>query len=178
MYVVLHGLGVHPALRVQLLVVVGIHVELRPHADHETSVHLVNAVQHGLGVGIARSLKLMAAPLVLGPVVPVLHNIVDGDVALAELAQRLLNLLRRLVALTALPEAQHPLGVQAGLARQGTVAADDLVEVLTADEVVIHVLRHLAPDGELAALLVAAGLCHTQTAVGLGAVGLPFYAQV
>ena len=118
----------------------------------------MHTVEHRLRVRIARCLKLMTAPLILGPVVPVLHNIVNGDMTLAELSQGTLNLTRGLVALTTLPEAKHPLRIERSLTCQRTIAADYLIEVLTSDEVIIHVLRHLTPDGELFALLLAAGL--------------------
>ena len=81
-------LVVHPALGVELLVVVGVDVELRPDTNHEATMHLVDAVEHLLWVGVARGFELVAAPLVLRPVVPVLHNIVDGYLAAAELSQR------------------------------------------------------------------------------------------
>ena len=138
----------------------------------------VHVVEHLLGVGIARRLELMRAPLVLGPVVPVLYDVVDGDVALAELREGAHQLILGLVALTALPEAQHPLGIERGLAGEGAIARDDLVEVVALDEIVVHVLRHLAPNGELLALLLAAGLSDTQTTVGLAPIGTPLDAQL
>ena len=139
-------------------------------------MHLVDAVNHRLWIGIARGLELMTAPLVLGPVVPVLHDVVDGYLSLTELSQRREQLVLCLVALTTLPEAQRPLRVERGLARQRAIARDDLVEVLACNEVVVHVARHLAPDGELA--LVGVELGHAQSAIGHVAVGLPLDAQL
>ena len=122
MDIVNNGLMVHPALAVELLVVVSIAIELRPYRNHEAAAHLVYTVEHGLRIGIAGRLKLMGAPLVLSPVVPVLNNVVDGDVTLAELRQVFQNLVLSLVALTALPETQHPLRIDWCLARQGAIA--------------------------------------------------------
>ena len=65
---------------------------------------------------------------------------------LAELAEVLLDVLRRLVTLAALPETQHPLRVEAGLTRQCAVTGNNLVEVTSGNKVVVHVLGHLAPD--------------------------------
>ena len=114
-------LNVHPSLGIKLFVVVGVTIELGPNGDHETSMHGVNAVEHCLGVWIARSLKLVTTPLVLGPVVPVLHDVVDGYMTLAELCEGLLDLARGLIAFATLPEAQHPLRVKRCLTRQCTV---------------------------------------------------------
>ena len=120
----------------------------------------------------------MAAPRVQRPVVPVLHDVVDGDVSLAELAERLHNLILRLIALAALPEAQCPLRIERGTARQRAVARDDVVQRLAGNEVVVHVACHLAPDGQALAVVAGAGLSHTKPTIRLTAVGLPLYAQV
>ena len=98
------GLGVHPSLAVQFLVMVGVAIELGPYTDHKASVHLVYLFQHSLRVGVARCFKLMAAPLVFFPVVPVLDDVVNGDVAFPELRQSIGQFFLCLVAFTALPE--------------------------------------------------------------------------
>ena len=98
--------------------------------------------------------------------------------SLAELAERLHNLILRLVALAALPETQSPLRVERGTARQRAVARDDIVQRLAGNEVVVHVACHLAPDGQTLAVVAGAGLSHAQSAVRLTAIGLPLYAQV
>ena len=120
----------------------------------------------------------MRTPLILRPVVPVLNDIVDGYLTLAELSQRALHLLRGLIALTTLPEAQHPLGIERCLTGECAIAGDDLIEVLASNEVIVHILGHLAPNGELSALLSTAGLCHSQTTIALAAIGLPLDAQL
>ena len=66
----------------------------------------------------------MTAPLVLRPVVPVLYDIVDGDMTLTELSQITLNLARGLITLTTLPEAKYPLRIEGSLTCQRTIAAD------------------------------------------------------
>ena len=122
MDVVPHGLVVHPAVLIQLLVVVNGVVELRPDRDHEAAVHLVHISEHLLRIGIARCLEGVVAPRIEFPIVPVLHDVINGNVALAELTQRLHNLLLRLVALAALPEAQHPFRIERGLTRECAIA--------------------------------------------------------
>ena len=171
-------LDVHPALGIELLVIIGVAIELRPYADHESSMHLVNIVQHLLGIRIARSLKLMASPLVLGPVVPVLHDIIDRNMALAELSEGALDFILSLIALTTLPEAQHPLGIKRRLTRECTIARDNLIEILTSDEVVVHILSHLAPHAQLLALSLVAWLRNSQSAISLTTIGAPLYAQL
>ena len=68
-------------------------------------MHLMHAVEHSLRIRVARSLELMAAPLVVGPVVPVLHDVVHGDMTTPELRERLLDVAAGLVAFPALPES-------------------------------------------------------------------------
>ena len=92
MDVILHSLVIHPALLVYLLVVGSIAVELRPDGNHETTTHGMYRVEHRLRIGIASGLKLVRAPLVLLPVVPVLHDVVTRYLALTELGQVLLYL--------------------------------------------------------------------------------------
>ena len=178
MNIIRRRLDIHPSLGIEFLVVVCVAIELRPYGDHKASMHLMHIVEHLLGIGIARSLKLMTAPLVLGPVVPVLYDIIDGDMALTELCECTFNLVLCLVALTALPEAQHPFGIKAGLTRQGAIARDYLVKILAGNKVIVHILCHLTPHGEFATLLIATGLSHTQTTIGLTTIWLPLDTQL
>ena len=178
MYIVGRRLHIHPALGVQFLVVFCVAIELGPYGDHEAAVHPMHAVEHRLWVREAGGLKLVAAPLILRPVVPVLHDIVNGNVTASELSQRADNLILRLIALPTLPEAQHPLGIERGLARQRAVTADDLVEIVARNEVVVHILSHLAPDAQLFTLCLTARLSHTQAAAGLTAIRTPLDAQL
>ena len=122
MDIISRRLDIHPTLSVEFLIVVGIAIEFRPYADHEPSMHGVNGVEHSLRIGETGGLELMAAPLILGPVIPVLYDIVDGDMALTELTQCLLYLSGSLITLTTLPEAQHPLRIERGLTRQCAIA--------------------------------------------------------
>ena len=76
----------------------------------------------------------MTAPLVLRPVVPVLYDIVDGNLALAKLGQRRYQLVLCLVALATLPEPQRPFRIERGFACQCAIAGDDLVQIFTGNE--------------------------------------------
>ena len=172
------ALDIHPALGIKFLVVVGIAIELRPYRDHETSMHGVNRIEHSLWIRIARGLELMRTPLILGPVVPVLYNIVDRNMALAELSKGLLDLCGGLITLTTLPEAKYPLRIERSLTSECAIARDDLVEILACDEVVVHILGHLAPYTELLALSLVAWLRDTQTAISLATIGAPLYAKL
>ena len=176
MDVVDNSLMVHPSLGVKFLVVGGIAIEFRPYADHKAATLGMNTIKHCLRIRIARRLKLMRAPLVLHPVVPVLHDIVARNLALAELIERADYLIGSLVTFATLPETQHPLRIDGSLARQRTIARDDLVGILARNEVVVHVLCHLTPDGELALVLMR--LDGTQTAIAHVAIGTPFYTEL
>ena len=176
--IIIGTLYIHPALGIEFLVVIRVAIELRPYRDHEASMHLVNLIKHLLGIGIARSLELVRTPLILRPVVPVLHDIVDRNVALAELSQRAFNFIGSLIALAALPEAQHPLGIEAGLSCQRAIAGNHLIEILACNEIIVHILGHLTPYRELLALCLVTRLSHTQTAVSLTTIRTPLYAQL
>ena len=60
-------------------------------------MHLVYIIEHLLGIGIARCLELVTSPLILGPVVPVLYDIIDRDMTLTELSEGTLNLILCLI---------------------------------------------------------------------------------
>ena len=170
------GLMIHPSFLVELLVVVGIAIELRPDGNHETTTHLVHTVEHGLRIGEARLLKLVRAPLVFRPVVPVLNDIVTRNLALAELSEGADNFVGGLIALTALPESHHPLRIDGCFTRQGAIAGDNLVGILTSNEVVVHILGHLRPDAQ-SVLGMAAGR-GSQATVADAAIRFPLDAQL
>ena len=62
MNIVLDSLMIHPALRINLLIVLDGIVELRPYGNHEAAIHGVYAIEHRLRIRITGSLKLMASP--------------------------------------------------------------------------------------------------------------------
>ena len=152
MNIVLDSLMIHPALAVEFLIVLDCIIELRPYGNHEAAIHRMYAVEHRLWVRITCRLKLMTSPRIQFPVVPVLNDIVYRNLQVAELLQVLLDVLAALIALTALPETESPLRIERSLAGKRTVARNHLVEVLTGNEVVIHVRRHFAPDAQLVLL--------------------------
>ena len=166
--------AVHPPVPVHFLEMLGIGVELGPDAYHEPAAHGVDGVHHGLRAGVAVLVEFMAAPLVVVPVLPVLHDVVHGDAALAEFLQCGYEFELVGIALAALPVAHGPFGHDLGLASQGAVAADDLVDIVALDEIVVYAVLHLAPPGHL----VLDGLFHgtedAETAVAGTAVRLPF----
>ena len=158
MDIVLDSLTIHPSLLVEFLIVFGGVVELRPYTNHEASVHSVNRVEHSLWVGITACFKVVSTPIGQIPVVPVLHDIVDRNVATTELCEVILDVLTALIAFAALPEAEHPFRIERCFSCQSAIAADDIIEILTCNEVVIHIARHLAPDAELLTLCLIARL--------------------
>src|SRR6185312_5260738 len=58
-------------------------IELRPDRDHHVAVERVDGVDHALRIGEALGVETLAAPLILRPVEPVLHDVVDRQLALA-----------------------------------------------------------------------------------------------
>ena len=120
----------------------------------------------------------MTSPLIFLPVVPVLHDIINRNLTVAELLQGLLHLSLRLIAFPALPETQHPFRIYRRLTCQGAVARDNIIEVITSNKVVVHVAGHLAPDAQLSAFLLRARGRHTESAIALSAIRLPFNAKL
>ena len=87
-----------------------IGVELGPYGDHEAAVHCVHVVQHLFRIRIAGLIECVTSPLVVFPVLPVLHYIVHRNVAAAYFGQGSHQVFLRAVAFTALPEAKRPFG--------------------------------------------------------------------
>ena len=104
------------ALRRQLLVVLGRRIEFRPDRDHEARVHVVDLVDHLLRLGEARLVELVAAPSILGPVEPVLDDVIERDLQIAVFLDDVDDLVLRIVALARLPEAVRPFRHHHGLA--------------------------------------------------------------
>ena len=68
----------------QLTEIVGREVIFRPTGDHDAGVLTMDRVNHLLRVAEAGRVELKGAPLVIYPVVPVHHDIVNRQMALAE----------------------------------------------------------------------------------------------
>ena len=102
-------------------------VDLRPHAEHQPHVHLVQTVRQCLGVGVVVLVKLHGVPAVLAPPLPVLHDHAQGNLLLLETVGRLENLLRRVEPFATVDIAQRPLRHHRTFACQFSVRGDDLV---------------------------------------------------
>ena len=171
---ILDGEAVHPSFLVELLEVLRSRVEFRPDGNHHPPVHGVDGIDHRLRIGETRLVELVATPSVLGPVIPVEDDVVDRNLPVAEALERTEHLVLRVVFLAALPVAHSPLGHDRRLAREGAVAGDNVVHVVPCDEVIIQLLRHLAPPRLFGLLLGSDGLHDAEAGVGDAAVGLPF----
>ena len=72
----------------------------------------VELVHHSLGIWDNALVELHGVPAVLAPVLPVLHQGVDRDFALAEFGANIENFLLAVIPLPALPVTVCPLGKQ------------------------------------------------------------------
>ena len=142
------GMGIGIARLLELLVMVCIGVELGPDGNHESAAQGVHAVQHGFGVGIALRVKLMATPLIVLPVLPVLDDIVHRNVAAAHFGQSSHQVLLGGITLPALPEAQHPFGHHGRLAGELAVILDNTVVIVSGHKVIVGHRLELAPESE------------------------------
>src|SRR5262245_49540306 len=98
------------------------------------------------GIGEALGIEAVRAPLRLLPVEPILHDDVHGDAARAEALEDVEALLRGLVALAALPQAESPARQHRRLAGETPVARHHVVELRAVDEVIVDALADLRPQ--------------------------------
>ena len=91
----------------------------------------------------------------------------------AELLHVVLNVLAALIALTALPETEGPLRIKRSLAGKRTVTGNHLIEILTSDEIIVHIRRHFTPDAQLVLLCLRTRSCYAESAVRNITIWLP-----
>ena len=137
----------------------------------------MNSIDHSLWIRETLAVKLESTPLVIYPIVPVHHDIVDWKVTLAETRQCVKYLSLSLVALTTLPETEKPVRHDLSLACEGSVTANNLVGILARDEIIVHLLSHLAPETNLLLLSLIHRLKGSQSAISLTTVRFPFQAD-
>ena len=137
----------------------------------------MHLVQHLFRIRETGSLKFMAAPLVVLPVLPVLDDIVHRNVAPAHLGEGFHQFRLGGVTLPALPEAQYPLGHHGGFAGEGTVTVDYFVVVITGNEIIVGLRLELAPESEAGFLLRALQGRHAKADIGDIPVGFPLNFQ-
>ena len=68
---------------------IGILVNLRPHAEHQSDTHLMETVGKRLGIRIEFLVELHGIPPVLAPILPVLNDETQRHILLAEAVGRL-----------------------------------------------------------------------------------------
>ena len=66
----------------------------------------MDVIKHLLGIGITLSIELMASPLVRKPVLPILNDIVDRDIATSHFSESTDDFILGGIALPALPESE------------------------------------------------------------------------
>ena len=91
----------------------------------------------------------------------------------AELLHVVLDVLAALIALTALPETEGPLRIKRSLAGKRTVTGNHLIEILTGDEIIVHIRRHFTPDAQLVLLCLRTRSCYAKTTVRNITIWLP-----
>ena len=98
-----------------------------------------------VGVGKAKGIKLVRAvgAGVAGPVLPVLHDDIQGNSAPAKLSDDIEALLRGLIALARLPQAKGPERHHRGVAGDLAIAGDDAVDVRAVAEVIVDAVANV-----------------------------------
>ena len=172
---VLICLCIHPSLLVELLVVLCLHIEFRPNGNHHAAIQIMDRVYHCLRIRETFRIELVSTPVILSPMAPVHHDIIDRNIPLTETLESLDHLGRCLVALTALPVSHSPFRHDRSLSCQCPVSADDLVHILTGYEIPVHLLCHLAPPLMLSLLCRINDIINAESAVRHPAVRLPLH---
>src|SRR6185503_4297587 len=91
-----------------LLEIIGTRVELAPDRDHHMGVETMQSFEPSIGVGKPLSVELVGTPGVFLPVLPVLNDVVERYLFLAEGLHYIQTFLSGLVALTRLPKTEGP----------------------------------------------------------------------
>ena len=102
-------------------------VYLRPYAEHQADIHLVQRIGQRLGVRIMRFVETHRVPTVFAPVLPVLHNHADGHLLFLKATGRLQDFIRAMETLTTVDVSQCPTGHLWTFACQFTIGGDDFV---------------------------------------------------
>ena len=146
-----------------LLEILLLRIALRigPDAHHQTSMQLVHGVGQSLRIGIIAGIHLHHAPA-LGPVVPVLHNHIDGNPATAELTHRLDDLGTAVVTLLRLDVAKQIARHHRRLSGERTHTVHDTIHRSSLHEIIIQSLGSLQFDESLAVAVVKS---HTATRI-------------
>ena len=105
----------------------------------------MDGVHHCLRIREPLPVKLVASPGVLLPMEPVYYNVVKRNLPAPVLGHCGKHLFLGIVFLTALPETHCPLRHYRSLARKSTAAVNDLIRIVTCNEIIVNFLLHLTP---------------------------------
>ena len=162
---IFHGLPVHPAFLVKFFKMFGRGIELRPYGNHHPPVHSVNRIHHRFWIRKTCLIKLMTSPSVFRPMVPVEHNIIYWNPTVAKSFQRTQYLGLCTIFFTALPISHCPFRHNRRLTGQGTVPTDDLVHIITGNEIIIQLLGHFTPPRLLTLLFRIYRTIHAESRI-------------
>ena len=132
--------------------VCGRGIKLGPDRNHDAAVELVYFIHHGGGVGKALGIEAVAAPAILGPIEPVLHDIIDWNALVAIALHHVEQFSLRIVALARLPETVNPARHHRCLACQAAVSGDAFVHCRCLHHVIVDRLARLAGEAHRIAI--------------------------
>ena len=174
---ILDSLLVHPTVLVELLVMLGRSIELRPNRNHEPAIHGMDRIYHSFRVRETGLVEVVASPCIFGPIAPVLYDIIYRNLPVTELFQGTDKFSRSLVTLPALPVSHRPLRHDRRLSGQCTVSADYFIHIIACYEIIVQLFGHLAPPGLLALLFGSHRSQHPQSGIRYITIRFPFYFQ-
>ena len=100
----------------------------------------------GIRIGKALGIEFVRTPGIGTPVLPILHDVVEGNLPLAELPDHIERLIGCLVALPRLPQAEDPVRHHGRLAGKQTIAVNDPVSGRAVDKVIVGAFADLRPQ--------------------------------
>ena len=108
-------------------------------------VQSMKRVDPGCGIREARGIELVRTPRIDRPVLPVLHDVVEGNLPPPELPDHIQRLPGGFIALPRLPQAKGPVWQHRCLAGEQTITGNHLVGRRAIHEVIINAIAHLRP---------------------------------
>lgn len=106
----------------------------------------VDLFDPGLGIGESTRVELVRSPGSVGPVAPVLNDIIKWNFSPAESGDDIEALVLGFVSLAGLPEAENPLRHHWATG-EVTISGDHIVDFWAVDKIVIDSLPYFRPEG-------------------------------
>ena len=135
------------ALLVELAELLCLRTEARPDRDHDMGILLMHSIDHLLSIREGLADEVHGVPsVVAAPILPVLDDTIERNLKATVLVNHLEQLLLRLVAFAALPEAEGPEREHWHIARQLAHTSVHAIGILAVHEIIVGAIAHLGTE--------------------------------